>query len=552
MLSVFPAAASFRRLRQADSTLTPTLGGPCAGMSDDDDGTAPIDVLRRVWGYESFRGVQAHAIDCALMGRDCFVLMATGGGKSMCYSIPPLCCGRPVLVVSPLIALMIDQVQALCARGVRATFLGSAQRNADEVARAMRGEAPVIFVTPERLARLTCEEASRIGPCLLAVDEAHCASEWGHDFREDYGRLGGVRELFPGVPLMALTATATPDTVRHVVTSLRMNDPAMLQTTFDRPNLWYAVESKPRSMAHQVHHVVALLARHGTPAIVYAGTRADVDAIGAGIGARAVRYHAGLTESEREAAHRAFVIERVVDVMVATIAYGMGIDKPDVRQVVHVSPGKSLEAYYQESGRAGRDGLPSRCTMLVAKSDWPRLYHLVGTNAHARAGLASMRKYADGEGCRRCTLLRHFGEASSSPCGACDVCERGDSPMQVMEETEVDHSEEALALLAALRDTGDRFGATTIVDLARGAVKDKHEYLRQRPSHGGAPSWATRDGLRRVLQLMVARGYALERSVDGARGAYTAIGLAAKGADTLAAGDAVYLPCTRVGELTRA
>ena len=367
-------------------------------------------VLRDVWGFDTLRPLQAEAIAAAISGRDSLVVLPTGGGKSLCFQVPAVAGGGLTLVVSPLIALMKDQVDALVAQGVAAAALNSsllAAARSETAARVRRGELRLLYVAPERLAGEGAGAFLELlrggGLRSVAVDEAHCISEWGHDFRPEYRQLGALREQLPGVSFHAYTATATPQVRQDVARQLHLRDPIVLVGSFDRPNLVYRVRRRQQA-ARQVRDVVA--AHRGEAGIVYCTSRREVETLAAGLagqGFSAVPYHAGLADAERADAQDAFLGERA-DVVVATVAFGMGIDRPDVRYVLHAAAPRSLEQYLQEAGRAGRDGEPAECVLLYTAGDMARwrgrlerdgtltdanLHHLRRMEAYASAAACS-------------------------------------------------------------------------------------------------------------------------------------------------------------------
>ncbi len=434
-----------------------------------------LDVLRRIYGYDSFRGSQQEIIETACRGRDCLVLMPTGGGKSLCYQIPALLRPGLGIVISPLIALMQDQVGALRQLGVAAAFLNSTQTPAEQAAvrgRIEAGELELLYVAPERiLQEETLSFLGQVPTALIAIDEAHCVSAWGHDFRQDYLSLDRLRERFPGVPRMALTATADPRTREDIVARLALDDPARFVAGFDRPNIRYLVEPK----SDPKRQLAAFLAAHrGHAGIVYCLSRRSVDSTAewlAGQGFDAVPYHAGLAAEVRAANQARFLREEGV-VVVATIAFGMGIDKPDVRFVAHLDLPKSMEAYYQETGRAGRDGAPADAWMVYGLQDVVRLSQMVDQSAaedwHKRIErdkLFALLGWCEVTGCRRAALLGYFGERYPHPCGNCDVCL---TPPQTWDGTEA-----AQKLLSCVYRTGQRFGVGHLIDVLRGASTDK-------------------------------------------------------------------------------
>jgi ATP-dependent DNA helicase RecQ len=432
-------------------------------------------VLREVFGFDSFRGAQREVVDRVVGGGDALVLMPTGGGKSLCYQVPALVRPGTGVVVSPLIALMQDQVEALRALGVRAAFLNSsldAQQARDVVRAAEDGELDLLYVAPERalspsFGRLLDRMRQEAGIALLAIDEAHCVSQWGHDFRPEYLRLAELRDRMPDVPRIALTATADAVTRAEMHQRLAMTDAAEFVSSFDRPNIRYSVveRTEPRGQ------LAAFLAgKDGQAGIVYCATRKKVDQTAEWLRSRgvdAIGYHAGMDASDRREAQGRFRRDEGV-VVVATIAFGMGIDKPDVRFVAHLDMPKSVEGYYQETGRAGRDGEPAEAWMLYGLSDVVAQQRWIDASTaspeHKRVDamkLDAMLGFAESATCRRRVLLAYFGE-DADPCGNCDVCLE---PPQTWDGTIA-----AQKLLSAAIRTGQRFGAGHLVDVLRGTT----------------------------------------------------------------------------------
>ncbi|VCU68509.1 ATP-dependent DNA helicase RecQ [Pigmentiphaga humi] len=443
-----------------------------------------LEVLRRVFGYDHFRGSQQDVVDHVIAGGDALVLMPTGAGKSLCYQVPALVRPGTGVVVSPLIALMQDQVDALTELGVRAAFLNSTQDYARvrEVERAfVEGELDLLYVAPERLLTDRCLallERGRIA--LFAIDEAHCVSQWGHDFRPEYLGLSALHERWPEVPRIALTATATHATRQEIANRLGLDGARQFVSSFDRPNIRYRIVEKndPRrqllELLRQEHQ--------GDSGIIYCLSRAKVEETAdflCGQGIDAMPYHAGLDAATRAANQARFLREDGV-VMVATIAFGMGIDKPDVRFVAHLDLPKSVEGYYQETGRAGRDGLAATAWMAYGLQDVVQQRRMIdestGDEAYKRRSasmLEAMLGLCETVECRRVRLLRYFGE-QSGPCGNCDTCLE---PPQAWDGTEA-----AQKLLSAVyrlwKERGQRFGAGHVIDVLRGKRNDKVEQYR--------------------------------------------------------------------------
>jgi ATP-dependent DNA helicase RecQ len=429
----------------------------------------PDEILRTIFGFAAFRGVQERAVADVVAGRDLLLVMPTGAGKSLCYQVPALVRPGCAIVVSPLLALMAEQVQALKALGVRAEALNSQTTDPGRVVRALReGRLNLLFVAPERAATESfARTIAGVAVALLAIDEAHCVSEWGHDFRPDYRRLRALADLLPGVPRLALTATADAATRADICAELGIAPDRTIVAGFDRPNIRYEAREKRRP----ADQLLAFVGRHRHQAgIVYCQTRSETERIAQTLvaaGVRAYPYHAGLDPDIRDRHQRLF---RTADdaVMVATIAFGMGIDKPDVRFVAHMGVPKSIEAYYQETGRAGRDGLPAVAHMLWGPEDFARQRQRIDAGgadearkAHEHAQVSRMLAFAETAGCRRVPLLMHFGEPEPPPCGNCDNC-LDPPPLR-------DVSEAARKLLSAIYRTGQRFGMAHVVRVLRGA-----------------------------------------------------------------------------------
>jgi len=394
--------------------------------------TELLPLLKQYFGFTTFRPLQEEIIRDSLAGKDVFALLPTGGGKSLCFQLPALTRDGLTVVVSPLIALMKDQVDALQASGIPATFLNSSLA-ADESRKRLRGlhngEYRLLYAAPERLMLSSfLEDLQRWNVRLIAVDEAHCISEWGHDFRPEYRQIADLRKLFPLVPFMALTATATGRVREDIVTHLRLREPNCYVASFNRPNLTYRVIPKNKSYDQLLHF---LRARPKESGIVYCQSRKSAERVAANLtedGVKSRPYHAGLTPKERSE-HQEFFLRDDVRVICATIAFGMGINKPNVRFVIHYDLPKNIEGYYQETGRAGRDGLPSECVLLFSAGDVVKQTQFIDEKPSlkeqqiARAQLQQMVHYAECAGCRRKELLAYFGEEySAAGCGACDNC----------------------------------------------------------------------------------------------------------------------------------
>lgn len=462
------------------------------------------EVMKRVWGYDALLPLQAEAIEAVLARRDSIVILPTGGGKSLCYQAPAAAMERLAVVVSPLIALMKDQVDGLTAAGVPAAFLNSSLRAEERCvveAGVLRGRYHLLYVAPERLVLPSCLGLlRRAGVAFFAIDEAHCISQWGHDFRPEYRRLTVVREVFPDVAIHAFTATATPRVRTDIATELALRDPAILVGSFDRPNLVYRV--RPRT--DRLRQVAEALERHrGAAGIIYCIRRTEVDQLAEALrrrGVRAVAYHAGLADPERRRAQDDFLTERA-DVVVATVAFGMGIDRSDVRYVIHAGMPKSIEHYQQEAGRAGRDGLAAECLLLYSGGDfglWRSILMAEGLPAPgALSKLGEMYDYCQGAACRHRFLVEYFGqEYGADPCGACDVC---------LGEIAVEDGSATLArqILAAVVGLGGRFGADYMAEVLRGAdtarvARMRHDRLDAYGALRGHPKAAVRNWIEQL------------------------------------------------------
>ena len=434
-----------------------------------------LAVLRETFGYDAFRGAQGDIVDHVVGGSDALVLMPTGGGKSLCYQVPSLLRSGTGVVVSPLIALMQDQVAALKLAGVRAEFLNSSQEasTSRRVERALLdGELDLLYVAPERLTTPRCLDLlGRIPLALFAIDEAHCVSQWGHDFRPEYLELSLLHQRFPDVPRIALTATADPQTRAEIVERLALREARIFVSSFDRPNIRYTIVDKVDPRPQLLRFIRDEHADES--GIVYCLSRRKVDETAAWLatqGIRALPYHAGMETAQRSAHQERFQREEGV-VVVATIAFGMGIDKPDVRYVAHLDLPKSIEGYYQETGRAGRDGAPADAWMAYGLADVVQQRRLIemsdAGDAHKRvlsAKLDALLGLCETAGCRRVRLLHYFGEASE-PCGNCDTCLE---PPQTWDATQA-----ARKALSAIYRTGQRFGALHVIDVLRGRDSER-------------------------------------------------------------------------------
>ncbi len=440
------------------------------------------EILRQVWGYDDFRPLQAEAMRAVLDGRDSLVVLPTGGGKSLCFQAPALALPGLAVVVSPLISLMKDQVDSLVDCGVRAacvnsTLLAAEKRQIAEEIRA--GELRLLYLSPERLlTERTIEFLQQVPLSFIAIDEAHCISEWGHDFRPEYRGLRVLKEKFPNVALHTYTATATPHVRDDIVRELGLRAPEILVGSFDRPNLIYRVRRRS-NLLQQIREVID---RHANdPGIIYCIRRADVEEIAAhltGLGYQALPYHAGMTDEDRRRNQEAFINDRA-RIIVATVAFGMGIDKSDVRYVIHAAAPKSLESYQQESGRAGRDGLDAECWMFFSAADfqtWRKLQQELPPHAFeiAMKLLAAIDGFCTGVACRHRAILEYFGQQlEGENCGACDVClaevDLVDDPLAVAQK-----------ILSCIVRLGEKFGGEYVAQVLVGS---KEERILERGHH---------------------------------------------------------------------
>jgi len=472
---------------------------------------APLDILQRIFGFDDFRGDQRAVVDTVVGGGNALVLMPTGGGKSLCYQVPALLRAGTAVIVSPLIALMRDQVEALRHHGVRAACLNSslepdARR---EVERALAaGELDLLYVAPERLLQpTTLARLESLPIALFAIDEAHCVSQWGHDFRPEYLQLDVLRERFPAVPRIALTATADARTREEIAERLLADGCTRFVASFDRPNIRYRIGLKDRPR----EQLQAFL-REEHPrdsGIVYCMSRRACEEVATWLeqrGFSALPYHAGLDSATREKHQERFLREDGV-IIVATIAFGMGIDKPDVRFVAHLDLPKSIEAYYQETGRAGRDGLPANAWLVYGLPDVMQVRQMIAGSAAAEARqriererLEALLALCEDTGCRRRALLGYFGETDTPDCGNCDNC--------LQPPATWDATEPARMALSAVYRTGQRFGANHVVDVLLGRSNDRI----RRCGHDRLPTFGigtehTRGTWHSILRQLLAQGF---------------------------------------------
>ncbi|NBI41219.1 DNA helicase RecQ [[Haemophilus] felis] len=433
-----------------------------------------LDILNKVFGYQHFRQGQQAVIEAALAAKDCLVIMATGSGKSLCYQVPALCFAGVTLVISPLISLMKDQVDQLLANGISADFLNSSQSPAEQEkveSKLLSGQLKLLYISPEKM--MTNRFFQLISHCqvgFIAIDEAHCISQWGHDFRPEYTQLGGLKSCFPNTPIMALTATADYTTQQDILHHLNFHAPYVYIGSFDRPNIRYTIAEKFKPMEQLTRFVMS---QKGKSGIIYCNSRNKVERIAESLRAKGIcadAYHAGLENHVREQVQQAFQRDNI-QVVVATIAFGMGINKSNVRFVVHFDLPRSIEAYYQETGRAGRDDLPAEAVLFYDPADYAWLHKILlekPDNEQRKIELLKLEaigEFAEGQTCRRLVLLNYFGEHQQKPCKNCDICL--DPPKQY------DGLIDAQKVMSAIYRVGQSFGAHYIIAVLRGMNNQK-------------------------------------------------------------------------------
>lgn len=436
--------------------------------------STPQTILQNVFGYQQFRQGQQEVIEATLAGKDTLVIMTTGGGKSLCYQVPSLCLEGITLVISPLISLMKDQVDQLLTNGIEAGYLNSSQTLEEQRVieqKALSGQLKLLYLSPEKV--MTQGFYHFISHCkisFIAVDEAHCVSQWGHDFRPEYTLLGNLRDTFPNIPLMALTATADPTTRADILLHLRLNEPHTYLGSFDRPNIRYTVQEKFKPMEQLAKFIAG---QKGKSGIVYCNSRKKVEEITEKLSARNISvmgYHAGMSVQQRETVQNAFQRDNI-QVVVATVAFGMGINKSNVRFVVHFDLPRSIESYYQETGRAGRDDLPSQAVMFYDPADYAWLQKMLLEEPESEQRdikqhkLQAIGAFAESQTCRRLVLLNYFGESRQEPCKNCDICL--DPPRKY------DGLIDAQKVMSVIYRTGQTFGMHHVIAVLRGLNNQK-------------------------------------------------------------------------------
>jgi len=475
---------------------------------------SPLQMLQNVFGYKEFRPYQQQVVDAVISGQDAFVLMPTGGGKSICYQLPALHRPGVGIVVSPLISLMKDQVDSLLANGVRAACYNSSLNAAaarQVLAELHAGQLDLLYVAPERL--LTddfLERLQGLPVALFAVDEAHCVSQWGHDFRPEYVQLGRLRQLFPAVPVIALTATAEKQTRLDILHRLQLHDVQQVVASFDRPNIRYTVIDKAKPF---LQLSAFLETRQQESGIIYCLSRKRVEEVAAKLqqdGVSAAAYHAGLPAEQRRQVQDNFIRDDL-QIVVATVAFGMGIDKPNVRFVVHYDLPKTIESYYQETGRAGRDGLPAEVLLLFGYGDIAISRGLIekGGNAEQKRieiyKLNAMVAYAESGTCRRRALLSYFGESLDEDCGNCDIC--------LHPPERYDATDDARKALSCVYRVGQRFGIGHVIEVLRGSKAQRIFELRHdQLSTYGIGREQSQDHWSHLLRQLIHHGY-LEQDI---------------------------------------
>ena len=476
--------------------------------------------LKHFFGYDSFRPGQREIVEAALEQRDMMIVMPTGGGKSLCFQLPALLKPGLTVVVSPLIALMQDQVEALQDNGIGATFLNStlsSQETRSRETAILEGKIKLLYVAPERLLGerflpFLDIVANKLGISAFAIDEAHCVSEWGHDFRPEYRQMERVRDRYPDIPIMGLTATATERVRQDIIQQLTLRNPYIHVASFNRPNLYYEVRQKTK---HSFAEVLQIIQKKGGSGIIYCLSRKKVEEVAYKLqqsGIEALAYHAGMNNVDRATNQTRFIRDDV-QVMVATVAFGMGINKPDVRFVIHYDLPKNLEGYYQESGRAGRDNEPSHCTLFFGFGDVKTIEYIIDQKPDqqeqriARQQLRRVINYAESTDCRRTVQLSYFGDSFPGNCGTCDNC-CNKKPVE-------DWTLEAMKFLSCIARCQEKFGMNHIIDVLRGSKSQKiSQYQHNQLSTYGIGKDRSADEWKRLSRSLLNQGFLDERT-DG-------------------------------------
>ena len=487
--------------------------------------TSPVPLsleqaLKHFFGYDSFRPGQREIVEAALQKRDMMIVMPTGGGKSLCFQLPALLKPGLTVVVSPLIALMQDQVEALQDNGIGATFLNStlsSQETRSRETEILQGKIKLLYVAPERLLGerflpFLDIVANKLGISAFAIDEAHCVSEWGHDFRPEYRQMQRVRDRYPDIPIMGLTATATERVRQDIIQQLTLRNPYIHVASFNRPNLYYEVRPKTK---HSFAEVLQIIQKKGGSGIIYCLSRKKVDEVAYKLqqsGIQALPYHAGMNDVDRATNQTRFIRDDV-QVMVATIAFGMGINKPDVRFVIHYDLPKNLEGYYQESGRAGRDNEPAHCSLFFGYGDVKTIDYIIEQKPDpqeqriAKQQLRRVINYADSSDCRRTIQLSYFGDSFPGNCGNCDNC-CNKKPVE-------DWTLEAMKFLSCVARCQEKFGMNHIIDVLRGSKSQKVlQYQHHQLSTYGIGKDRSADEWKKLSRSLLHQGF-LEETTDG-------------------------------------
>ncbi len=482
--------------------------------------------LKHFFGYDEFRLTQLPIIESVLNAEDTLAIMPTGAGKSICYQLPAMLLPGITIVVSPLIALMKDQVDALVANGIYAAFLNSSQSNEEQsrvIKDAQAGNIKLLYIAPERIPANSESFfifLRSLNPSLFAIDEAHCISSWGHDFRPEYLKLAVLKKQFPGIPVIALTASADTVTQKDIVVRLALHQPQIFISSFNRPNIYYFIQPKRDAFGHILEYVQKHKDDCG---IIYALSRASTEEIAGRLhkaGVKAAYYHAGMDSGERSRVQEAFQRD-TYKVIVATIAFGMGIDKSNVRYVMHHDVSKNIEGYYQETGRAGRDGLRSDAILFYSVGDIIKLRRFIQNDDPKQAAISQkklqlMQEFCEHEGCRRQYLMQYFGEEFPAYCGSCDYC------MSSLEEK--DATVDAQKLLSAIVRTGERYGAGYVIDFLRGSASEKIQ-----PAHKELKTYGIGKHLKKEEWQWMVQQLVYHKFLDKSDGEYVTLKLNEKG-----------------------